>query len=240
MSYFFVLFCAGCVLEPQEPKMPLGVKLETEKDLISAIEAYNNVYKGCKCPWDMIRGTCEAREYTFKWDTCDESLRNPDIKYNCLEFDIGDNSTMEYTDTSDECVLYRRKTSYSSIEFFDFARFIPEDTKIKTDERFKQLAEFYEKGINTCDTLDEITTTERAQCKDEVKDLTRQLAQNKKPKCNQMNVFKEEYRSFIARIKYMTLSNQPSASMKELITYTQSHLCDASDYINDAGFTIKK
>ena len=231
---FIALFCAGCVSEPQKIETPLGQTLENKKDLIATIEAYNNKYKGCRCLNSSIFCNGDNRS----WDKCDTSLRRTDVNYRCFET-VG-NGYVKYTDETDECILHRRDIKESPIQFFDFKRFIPEGTAIKTDQAFEKIADFYALGVYTCNNFDETTTDEKEQCKSKVKDLAIQISQNKVIKCNKMEVFKEEYKQFIVDVRSMILLGQSASLKQSLLDYMQTHLCDLSDYLEDAGFEKPK
>ena len=254
---FLVFAIAGCSnITNTTPKQTLGEKLESEKDLISTIETYNAVYKNCKCPisesfadeyCEMTRSReksyichqCRTayQESDFDWKDCDTSLRIQNIKYKCFE-KFGYQSG--YKDKTDECILYRREVKESSINFFDFERFIPEGTKIKTEQGFKGLAKAYENGIYKCNQEKEITTQERANCFDNVKNEILKLAYDPKVKCTDLEILKTGY--LTSRLSMLcscdsknkkgyTVSPENIDKLKqEIKNYSDSFLCDISDW----------
>ena len=77
---------------------------------------------------------------------------------------------------SDECIVYRRTMKESKINYFDYKRFLPEDTAIKTETDFLAMVNYYELR-HLCDRLEEKTTEER---------LVRRLARKRLQKCATM------------------------------------------------------
>ena len=247
---------AGCsVSTVSAPQQTLGEKLELEKDLMSTIETYNTVYKNCKClnseniadqycemtrddESDFICHQCGwGHESDFDWNDCDKSLRLQDIRYECFEKHSYQSG---YKNKTDECILYRRKIKESPINFFDFLRFIPEGTKIKTEQAFMGLAKAYENGIAECNKRKEITTQERATCVDNVKDEIHKMAYDPKVKCTDLNILKTGY--LISRIYtlcscdsgtkkgYSVRPENVEKLKKEIQDYSETFLCDISDW----------
>ncbi len=85
-------------------------------------------------------------------------------------------------DNSDKCIVYRRnhKIEDSKVNFFDYKRFLPKDSNIKTDDDFLRLVKYKmdkDKEVKSCDKVYEdnsLTSTERQ------KKYTQCMSDNKK------------------------------------------------------------
>lgn len=117
-----------------------------------------------------------------------ELLKESDVKYECVYKD-----SENYN--SDECVLYRRSPEYheTQVDYFDYKRFLPESSPVKTDEHFLKLVEKYN-SIGECDKLNETTTAEKEACKEKIKNEIRLLA-TRTVKCSELKG--KEYTEFL-------------------------------------------
>ena len=139
--------------------------------------------------------------YCFSYDV--EKLSVPGTRFDCVN---GSNS--------DECIVYRRTIKESKINYFDYKRFLPEDTAIKTEDDFLAMVNYYELR-HLCDKLAEKTTEEKQQCKDLIENNTRMMA-TKKPKCKDLYVMNDDWKVY----KY------------EYSDWTVSFLEEKTDYNN--------
>ena len=111
------------------------------------------------------------------------------VEYKCFEKAAYD---PKHKDKTDECILHRREIKNSEISFFDFARFIPNNTKIKTEKNFKGVAKVYEYSMIDCKERREITQQEREKCFSNVKNDIHKMVYDTKIKCTDLNILKIE------------------------------------------------
>ena len=230
-NLFFAIIISGCSgVTNSEPQLSLGSQLESNKDIISTIETYNSVYKDCKHP-----------DYSPDWlgRKCDTSLMKQNVEYKCFEKAAYD---PKYKDKTDECILHRREIKNSEISFFDFARFIPNNTKIKTEKNFKGVAKVYEYSMIDCKERREITQQEREKCFSNVKNDIHKMVYDTKIKCTDLNILKIENEGLMYRISVLCDCDSKSkngykirladieALQKELKDYSESYLCDISNW----------
>ncbi|MBE6461393.1 MAG: hypothetical protein E7006_00935 [Alphaproteobacteria bacterium] len=125
--------------------------------------------------------------YCFSYDV--EKLSVPGTRFDCVN-----------GSDSDECIVYRRTMKESKINYFDYKRFLPEDTAIKTETDFLAMVNYYELRY-LCDKLAEKTTEEKQQCKDLIENNTRMMA-TKKPKCKDLYVtdVSKDYEELLQRV----------------------------------------
>lgn len=161
----------------------LANKLEIEKDVIltldeygsyiSAIETYNS---RCRKDEKEENGDIFARSLGlagFRTAQCysNESLAEHNMHFGCWqEWREGS----EYYN-SDNCIVFRRNMHESKVGYYDYKRFLPDNTIIKTDDEFIILYHYY-LTINKCDKLEQATTDEKQKCKDSIRDNTIKMA----------------------------------------------------------------
>ncbi len=192
-----ILLCAGCTTMKtyNELAQNFSNDLKNEKDPIQVIEAYKYEYK---CPpknanraeqqlilWFYgfpFKLTYEIIDLFMNFGTTKQFqcakrdlLMEPDIKLECTI--LLSEYSGEYENNSDECILYRRSEKYhkSDVEYFDYKRFLGENSIIKTDADFLKLVERYNK-ISECNELIETTEAEKEACKEQRKNEIRKLA----------------------------------------------------------------
>lgn len=207
-----ILLCTGCTtMKTYNERAELfSNALYAEKDPILVIEAYKNEYH-CPTPDDDTGLQLAAWTYGFPfklgYEIVDEFMdfgteemyqctkRNlliePNIKLECTK----KSGYNEYFDNSDECVLYRRSPEYheSKVGYFDYKRFLPEKSPIKTDESFLKLVEKYN-HISDCEKQKETTTAEKEACREKIKNEIRLLA-TRTVKCSELKG--KEYTEFL-------------------------------------------
>lgn len=121
-----------------------------------------------------------AREKCF----FNDGLAEKDIDFGCLrEWD-----SKEYYN-SDKCIVYRRNIHDTSVDYFDYKRFLPKNSNIKTDDDFRNLVK-YHNTISKCDTMSQATTTEKQECRDKIRENTIRMATTG-IKCTE--AYKDEY-----------------------------------------------
>lgn len=206
-----ILLCAGCTTMKtyNERAQNFSNDLKNEKDPIQVIEAYKYEYK---CPpknaersalqpilWVYgfpFKLTYEIIDLFMDFGTTEQYqcakrdlLMEPDIKLECTT--LLSEYSGEYENKSDECILYRRSEKYhkSDVDYFDYKRFLGENSAIKTDADFLKLVERYN-NISECDKLSETTEAEKEACKEQRKNEIRQLAKQRIP-C--MELVKDKY-----------------------------------------------
>lgn len=96
---------------------------------------------------------------------CVESFLEQDIKHKCINgYDT------DYD--SDECILYRRNLHTSKVGYFDYKRFLPQDTFVDTDEKFITMVDYYkdiQENLDKCSNGDTEKTSEEIKfCKDKL------------------------------------------------------------------------
>lgn len=186
------LFMYGCALhsveiKPENVKLlnstELDILLSQEKDPVLTMDVFADVY-GVK--YGMCRGGSgfrsspgpavpmhieEGYDYMNVY-----ALTEPDINIKCL---VGffNNEDVVWQDTSDECILHRRWAIYqlrsAKVCWFNYKKYLPEDTKISSGEDFKYATLWYTNRLNDCEQRKERTTEEKEQCKDLLRQFMR-------------------------------------------------------------------
>lgn len=125
---------------------------EKQTPILSTIEAYEDGYRQCA---------------SYGWD-CGEfkSLAAKDVRFECLYR----GSTSKYA--SDSCILYRRNSGISAddskVMFFNYSKYLPENSDIKTDDDFLDLVkkkDFVDRDLHGCERVDCANYTKQ-ECKD--------------------------------------------------------------------------
>lgn len=119
-----------------------------------------------------------------------QTFMKPNVKMKCF---VANMYTEDFLDQSDECILSRRNVGKSEVCWFNYKKYMPASSSIKTDEEFLRLAEtvgffFNSEGKNQyCLNKKEITTTERAQCEKDVTNFINKIVDGKAPHCRDTN-----------------------------------------------------
>jgi len=106
-----------------------------------------------------------------------------------------------YVNHSDECILARRnQTKQNKVCFFDYKRFLPATAKIKNDDEFLKLSEYFNRAWrydwqNNSFTFlmcndSGMTTEEKSKCRADTRDFIVQIAEGKAKGCS-ANIRKE-------------------------------------------------
>lgn len=195
------LIFAGCTSTATYTKnaQSFAEDLSAKGDPVEVIDIYQNKYKGCDA--DILTTGATAAYcvgvgiYTLglgvpfvfwakhaRQGECiqQQELAEPGTDFKC----INQLYKNEKYYKSDKCILYRRDLKKSDVNYFDYKRFLSDDSPIKTDADFLKLVEYYNK-IDDCDKKIEATTDEKTVCKDTIKNNTRMMA-NHKVNCKTM------------------------------------------------------
>ena len=171
--------------------------LEQQKSIASTIDAYKNYFD--IDDYQNQYGMTTNLSNSFQEHFFGESLKTPmtcqpfskkydinrffyymknllrqDIRLECVCSDYNTNSDQNIY-KSDDCILYRRNLTYSPIAFFDYKRFLPNDSFIQTEKQFAFLYDIWKIRLEACqDNLDkekkackklpDMTTKERDLC----------------------------------------------------------------------------
>ena len=120
-------------------------------------------------------------------------ITRSDIDIKCFMFKENSNELM---DTSDKCILQRRNHPQPSKTcWFDYKRFLPSTSKIKTDDEFINLVKNTKLLAKYCDSQQEMTTKEREECVPKAKLFIGQLSTKTAPHCR--NVVPKEYNEIL-------------------------------------------
>ena len=123
-----------------------------------------------------------------------------------MKKEINPQCFMEYynrfIDNSDECILQRRNNKGpTSICWFDYKRFLPKTSKIKTDNDFLYFYKAYDffSVSNFCNNTQELTTAERKECKEKFRKFLVQLSNKTAPHCR--DIIPGEYKKLLQESK---------------------------------------
>lgn len=201
-------------VEPTPTQTPEERADQIEADLIntnsvsSVLDMYVNIYGMEIFPFNAICTRCVYCGYEEELDFLVEKFSNvPAGSLNCLrakwcsitrgspEF-----SSVTYEDNSDECILMRRPIKPSKISYFNYKKYIPESTGLKTEDDFINLYKMYwalkstesfisisllpKYAMRTCITRSELTTKEQEQCDQEKENFLKDMASGRAKKCS--------------------------------------------------------
>ncbi|MBQ6735937.1 MAG: hypothetical protein IJQ90_00420 [Alphaproteobacteria bacterium] len=154
--------------------------LTSSGDIIQVLDTYIE-YR------DWWKSSNDAKTQQSLQRSCwNDFLRRQDIDYTCLDKD----------NVSDECILYRRNNKYESeFNFYDFTKFLSQDSYIKNETDFKMALEYYEINIRKCEALIEKTSVEKEDCVNNIKDDLRNFSKHGMLLCR--NSLKKEYRAML-------------------------------------------
>ena len=222
------IICAGCTFlsSEQDGKM-FADNLEKSQDPVSVIETYLDIKDGCKDYYanrDIVMiGNALKKEYK---NQCikQKATAESGVNFECL--------TSPADFSSDECILHRRNLHETSVAFFDYKRFLPENSLIKTDDDFVRLIHFYQKFYTRCDKFVDITTEERQDCKDTIRQRIKDAVTKIEP-CEK--VMSENYANFLS--EHCELFKYKQNYMKELKNsmdkYSKENFCSTANWETD-------
>ncbi len=183
------LMCAACVSVETltQQAQEFANNLETENDPIQVIEAYNKYTDLCRWKWSNGYSTAPVKAECIRRD----SMAEPGTVFKCINEPYYNSAKEKQEYESDECILYRRSEKFhkSEVNYFDYKRFLGENSVIKIDADFIKLVERYN-NISECDKLSETTEAEKEACKEKRRNEIRMLA---KQSVSCMEFIKDEY-----------------------------------------------
>lgn len=219
-SSIFILCIAclnitSCAIPPETQKLSVAQELEKNPDLVKTLEIYtclpsflghrDYLYSGCN------KQVTESNEF-----------KEQGINYDCL-----DRNALDYTNTTDECILYRREVRQSKINYFDFRRFIPSDSHIKTETDFLATANKFHalrSKLKECETQNERTSYEKQACKDALLEPIIQFSEQGKKPCKiiEKSEYQKMLKSRIVWFKWVTKHEIKDTTQKCLNAYANT------------------
>lgn len=143
--------------------------LEVSTDPIDIIKAYNAVNGQCD-EYALNKSGIPIFDRQSQECYNELSVSVPGTEFGCMEKKFNGS---EFYD-SDDCIIYRRNHTQYEVTF-DYKRFLPKNSPIKTDDDFKKWVKYFNSD-NGCKKNDKTTTTEYAACMEKVQDNTRNMA----------------------------------------------------------------
>jgi len=258
-----VLLCTACVSvantqqeTPEQIKQNAEIfakELENSKDPVEVMDAYIKYFQNsveCRsagyniyCYGTKMPDACDGQN-EFSSHDCQiaSALAEPGTKFGCL---VGYECMhmlpdfQEYCSggkQSDECILYRRKLHETEVAYFDYRRFLGNNTRIKNDEAFLRFANAYAKNTG-CEKELETTTLEKQGCKERRDNFFRQAV---KQKIHCRDFVEMEYRELLkdARSSYNFYREYGESHSKAIEhikevtvdTFSKMYLCDVSGW----------
>lgn len=246
----------GFVDKGGENAKVLSTELEASKDIIATIQAYNRFYmifhnnvvnhrcfKIVSKTVNVMTNEKDIYGVYIRDRNCNEvvlqELAQSQVDLGCLYKDF---ATETYYN-SDKCILQRRAHPITNTGFFDYKRFLPESSRVKTDENWSNLVEFYN-DTQYCESIDnELTSYELQACREAHNQQTVKLA-TAQPKMNCKDTYKD---SFIEDVIYIVRDNSCGNIELALKAWGEAHMCDirgwqtanysqiVRSWINDCG-----
>lgn len=259
LALLFIAGCANTIETPEQIKQTaeafaqeLAQDLETSKDPVKVMDAYIKYFQNnaecyeaglyVYCYGTKMPDACDGQNGISSHD-CQiaSALAEPGTKFNCLS----GISCVHFLDSaphcsggeqSDECILYRRKMHSTEVAYFDYKRFLGNDTRIKNDTLFLHFANAYTKNLG-CETEKDTTSLEKQDCKERRDKFFRQAV---KQKIHCRDFVEVEYRQWLkdTRQTYNYLKqawkDTHAEAMKNLQykadTFSKLYLCDVSGW----------
>lgn len=261
LLFLLTIAISACVLVKQE-EINLAAKLEAAKDPLLAIQTFIDVYHRCKTNFGGYRYFEDSYEnnsykyyksymsaYTNTELTSINQLSIEDINIDCfIGRGVGGWEVL-YKDKSDACIAQRRKYK-SKLCNFDYKRFLPKSSKIKTEDDFIKVMNHYEARMADCDSLEEATTNEKEQCREKIKENILRFSDGKKTKDCKVALTERIYFEAMRETLNIAFTDNPQGEKElararilfdELIKdYGRKNLCSIAGYINDIRTLRKK
>jgi len=221
------------VAEPQEQKPTI---LETVQEIDQTLTEhrspmvaawfYSMTYvKGDTniCAYGDIPWNGDTSENTYEDNIAAFQIASdPAIKVECFV----KNGDGAYYDSSDECILARRKAKKTTTCYFNYKKYLPADTKIKTDDDFLYLVKAFNalytnsenpKECTYCENLQERTSAEKAACAKKAEKFLGQISSKTVPLCK--NTVNKEYMQFLKDgiSEFSFLSNMTQAEINSSV-----------------------
>lgn len=238
------LSLAGCMndsatsLSVKQNAELFAQELEASKDPVQVMDAYITYFQqDMGLMFHEIADACQYMGmpyYTAKYDpqkcAIAEALAEPGTMYNCINAE----------NQSDECILYRRNRHSTQVAYFDYKRFLGNDTRIKDDATFIRFAQAYA-DIAKCETALETTSAEKQECKERQEKFFRQAI---KQKIHCRNFAEKDYREllirtrinyqYLVKLEHRTHSEAIKSLKKDKIdAFAKDYMCDTSGWQQD-------
>ena len=184
--------------------------LADKRDVIGTLNFFNNVHDGIQtmqprkviCVSNGLDGP-SIKKYTLLMS---KTAQDFPFEKNCLisSYHCNPGSAIQYIDNSDECILARRDAPESIISYYNFKKYFPEESKIKTEKEFADVYALFKVAYlhhgfpwgwqddafvktyaerNCYKTLEQ-TQAEKDQCVEEEKQFIRDLVLGKAVACS--------------------------------------------------------
>lgn len=173
-------------------------QIEKDKNIIDTLEIFTSFFPNKYTRLDQIFEITNFNTYEknlIKFNIYKQFVpASVDLK--CFVYEINP----DYYH-SDECILVRRNTPESTVGYFDYKKFLPQNSVINTDDKFNLLAERYRKLFRTdknqtyCQSLKETTSSEKLQCEKYANRYIEQVVYGTVPLCR--NSTPTEYAEFL-------------------------------------------
>ena len=112
-----------------------------------------------------------------------------------------EDNSISYKDNSDECILARRQAPKTEIGYFNFKKYLPTNTVIKTEQQFQNLYALYiaiRKNRNDCKSLfgvSQVTQTEKEMCHKYQEKFLQDFAMGRAEKCSKK--YGKQYKQYV-------------------------------------------
>lgn len=240
----FALFASGCVNDTQttediqQTAELFAQELEASKDPVKVMEAYIKYFQSdIKYYYNMgnivfhgitVAGVDAWGDNRAEGGVMAQALAEPGTKWWCIS-----------EDQSDECILYRRNRNETKVAYFDYKRFLGNNTRIKNDTDFLKLARIY-LNATKCETLKEATSIEKQACKERREKALRLAVKQKVPCKKLVEVeYKEQlghsystYR-FAVDAWHYSHSEAMADMRKAFRSFADEYMCDVSGWEQD-------
>ena len=181
-------------------------EIAKNRDIKKAVRTFSDLYmsengnicaKGYVSFVDITKENINDNTALFAYNIFTE----PDSKIECF---IKEPHSENYIISSDECILKRRNSKKSTVCYYNYKKYLPADSKIKTDEDFLYLVDAYNilyqdpKNGDTCtfcENLSERTSAEKIECSKKAETFLNQISNKTVPFCK--NIIKKEYMDFL-------------------------------------------
>lgn len=215
-------------------------ELEASKDIVKVIESYvkyskpdSNLYKyAASCnPNKPLSRDCQFAYALAEPGTKYECL----FWYNCINIFPDMHESCSGGPKSDECILYRRNMHKTQVAFFDYKRFLGNDTRIKDDATFLKFVNAYTTNAG-CETWQETTSSEKQVCKERIDNVFRKAL---KTKVHCRDFVELEYKHWLSQAydKYKQSLDWASSSTEaleyikdEANDFAKKYLCDMNGW----------
>lgn len=207
------------------------------EDLEKVKTSYSGEWLGVD-PGDVVEGkiSCDDRRY-LKYGSENSlgimlgkkmlkpELLNDNLLFECFTEDPG--SSQHNLNQSDECIIYRRTHSVPSMCGLNYSKYLP---AITTDLQFYTVVAMVKQAkwnFGKCDQMSDITTSERAICKQKYVDFVNDFINKKAQSCKQSHP--KEWQKLLTDVKE-AVKDQPetyeyvSKGIDKIIKTTQTEL----------------